>query len=349
VSKKEEYMVETLEPEATEEREPITMKSLLEAGVHFGHQTRRWDPRMRPFIFTQRNGIHIIDLQKSLRYLEAAAAAAQDIVRDRGDILFVGTKKQAQEAIAAEASRCGMPYVNQRWLGGTLTNFSTIRSRVDYMIELETQKAEGRWEAHSKKITLKLEEQLARLRKYFVGIRDMKSLPAAIFVIDMPKEDICVAEAVKLNISLISIIDSDCNPDVIDHYIPGNDDAIRSIRLITSRIADGALEGLQERRALHLEQEAVEDEFSELISPPEQDLDDAHVSELTTETQEPSGEVEGSTETQAPVAEMEVATEITTDADAKDAIAEALPDSPIAEAENPANGSEATSPSSDEK
>ena len=255
-------MVEMLEQAPTAEREPITMKSLLEAGVHFGHQTRRWNPRMKPFIFTQRNGIHIIDLQKSLRYLEAAASAARDIVRNGGDILFVGTKKQAQEAIASEANRCEMPYVNQRWLGGTMTNFSTIRRRVDYMIELETQKEEGRWDSYSKKVALKLDEQLARLHKYFRGIRDMKSLPAAIFVIDMPKEDICVAEARKLKISLISIIDSDCNPDLIDHYIPGNDDAIRSIRLITSRIADGALEGLQERRALRMEQEAVEAELA---------------------------------------------------------------------------------------
>ena len=255
-------MVETLEQAPTAEREPITMKSLLEAGVHFGHQTRRWNPRMKPFIFTQRNGIHIIDLQKSLRYLEAAAAAAKDIVKGGGEILFVGTKKQAQEAIASEANRCEMPYVNQRWLGGTMTNFSTIRRRVDYMIELETQKEEGRWDSFSKKVALKLDEQLARLHKYFRGIRDMKSLPAAIFVIDMPKEDICVAEARKLKISLISIIDSDCNPDLIDHYIPGNDDAIRSIRLITSRIADGALEGLQERRALRMEQEAVEAELA---------------------------------------------------------------------------------------
>ncbi len=255
-------MVETLEQAPTAEREPITMKSLLEAGVHFGHQTRRWNPRMKPFIFTQRNGIHIIDLQKSLRYLEAAAAAAREIVKGGGEILFVGTKKQAQEAIASEANRCEMPYVNQRWLGGTMTNFSTIRRRVDYMIELETQKEEGRWDSFSKKVALKLDEQLARLHKYFRGIRDMKSLPAAIFVIDMPKEDICVAEARKLKISLISIIDSDCNPDLIDHYIPGNDDAIRSIRLITSRIADGALEGLQERRALQMEQEAVEAELA---------------------------------------------------------------------------------------
>ncbi|MQF69837.1 30S ribosomal protein S2 [SAR202 cluster bacterium AD-804-J14_MRT_500m] len=272
------------------------MKSLLEAGVHFGHQTRRWDPRMRPFIFTQRNGIHIIDLQKSLRHLEAAAAAAQAIARERGDILFVGTKKQAQEAIAAEATRCGMPYVNQRWLGGTLTNFSTIRRRVEYMIELETQQEEGRWEAHSKKIALKLEEQLARLRKYFSGIRDMKSLPAAIFVIDMPKEDICVAEAVKLNISLISIIDSDCNPDVIDHYIPGNDDAIRSIRLITSRIADGAFEGLQERRTLQLEQEAAADELSEFQETYEQELTTGPVAEIETEIQEPVNQIKPATE-----------------------------------------------------
>jgi small subunit ribosomal protein S2 len=205
---------------------------------------------MKSFLFTQRNGIHIIDLQKSLRYLEEAIRAARDIAANQGEILFVGTKKQAQEAIAAEATRCEMPYVNQRWLGGTLTNFSTIRKRVDHMIELERRKESGYFETMIKKEALKLEERLRRLQKYLGGIRNMKTLPAALFVIDIPKENICVAEARKLGITLISIIDSDCDPDLIDFRIPANDDAIRSIRLITSRIADGAFEGLQERRAL---------------------------------------------------------------------------------------------------
>ena len=239
---------------------PITMKSLLEAGVHFGHQTRRWNPRMKPFLFTQRNGIHIIDLQKSLRYLNDAVEAARGIVANKGDILFVGTKKQAQEAIATEATRCNMPYVNQRWLGGTLTNFATIKTRIDHMIDLEKKKEAGYFNTLIKKEALKLEEKLRRLQKYLGGIRDMKSLPAALFVVDMPKEGICVAEARKLGIILISIIDSDCDPDLIDHCIPGNDDAIRSIRLMTGKIADGALEGLQERTAMREDQEKGDEE-----------------------------------------------------------------------------------------
>ena len=259
------------------ERGPVTMKSLLEAGVHFGHQTRRWNPLMKPFIFTQRNGIHIIDLQKSLRYLDIATNAAREIVASGGVILFVGTKKQAQESIPAEATRCEMPYVNQRWLGGTLTNFATIRKRVEHMIDLEQRKERGEWDILLKKEALKLEEKLRRLQKYFTGIRNMTSLPTALFVVDMPKEDICVAEARKLGIKLISIIDSDCNPNLIDHYIPANDDAIRSIRLITSRIADGALEGLLERRALLQEQEDAQ--AAEILTERE-DVDTGEAEEL---------------------------------------------------------------------
>ncbi|MBM3925142.1 MAG: 30S ribosomal protein S2 [SAR202 cluster bacterium] len=236
--------------------EPITMKALLESGVHFGHQTRRWNPRMKPFIFTQRNGIHIIDLAKSLFYLEEAVKSVRGIVANEGDMLFVGTKKQAQEAVAFEAARAEMPYVNQRWLGGTLTNFPTIRKRVDYMIELEKRKEAGYFNALSKRDALKAEEELRKLQKYFTGIKNMRKLPAAIFVIDICKESNAVAEARKLGIKLVSIVDSDCDPDLIDHYIPGNDDAIRSIKLITSRMADGALEGLQERRAKAQEQAA---------------------------------------------------------------------------------------------
>ena len=242
------------------QRPPITMKSLLEAGVHFGHQTRRWNPRMKPFIFTQRNGIHIIDLQKSLRYLDRAVTAVRDIVAEGGEILFVGTKKQAQEAIATEADRCEMSYVNQRWLGGTLTNFVTIRKRIDFMLELENRKELGYFDNMIKKEALKLEERLRRLQKYFGGVTTMKRLPDALFVVDMPKENICVAEARKLGITLVSIIDSDCDPELIDYRIPGNDDAIRSIRLITSRIADGALEGLQQRRAMAEEKLREEEE-----------------------------------------------------------------------------------------
>ena len=180
-------MVQQVENQQAQ-RPPITMKSLLEAGVHFGHQTRRWNPRMKPFIFTQRNGIHIIDLQKSLRYLDRAVTAVRDIVAEGGEILFVGTKKQAQEAIATEADRCEMSYVNQRWLGGTLTNFATIRKRIDFMLELENRKELGYFDNMIKKEALKLEERLRRLQKYFGGVRTMKRLPDALFVVDMPKE-----------------------------------------------------------------------------------------------------------------------------------------------------------------
>ncbi len=255
-----------------QQRPPITMKSLLEAGVHFGHQTRRWNPRMKPFIFTQRNGIHIIDLQKSLRYMDRAMSAVRDLVADGGEILFVGTKKQAQESIAEQAARCEMPYVNQRWLGGTLTNFVTIRKRIDYMLQLEARKEQGYFDNMIKKEALKLEEKLRRLQKYFGGVRNMTKLPDALFVVDMPKESICIAEARKLGITLFSIIDSDCDPELIDFRIPGNDDAIRSIRLITTRIADGVVEGLAEKRAreeerLREEQEmAAEEEADEPIN-----------------------------------------------------------------------------------
>ena len=242
-------------PQQQQQRPPITMKSLLEAGVHFGHQTRRWNPRMKQYIFTQRNGIHIIDLQKSLRYMDRAMNAVRDLVADGGEVLFVGTKKQAQESIAEQATRCEMPYVNQRWLGGTLTNFTTIRKRIDYMIELETRKEQGYFDNMIKKEALKLEEKLKRLQKYFGGVRNMTRIPDALFVVDMPKESICIAEARKLSVTLFSIIDSDCDPDLIDFRIPGNDDAIRSIRLITTRIADGVVEGLAEKRAREEEEE----------------------------------------------------------------------------------------------
>ena len=190
-------MVQQVQNQTMQQRPPVTMKSLLEAGVHFGHQTRRWNPRMKPFIFTQRNGIHIIDLQKSLRYMERAMNAVRDIVADGGEVLFVGTKKQAQESIAEQATRCEMPYVNQRWLGGTMTNFATIRKRIDFMLELEAKKEQGYFDNMIKKEGLKLEEKLRRLQKYFGGVRNLTKLPDALFVVDMPKENICIAEAAE--------------------------------------------------------------------------------------------------------------------------------------------------------
>ncbi len=237
-------------------REPLTMKSLLEAGVHFGHQTRRWNPRMKRYIFTQRNGIHIIDLQQTLGLMNEAYRAMIQVAAEGGKVLFVGTKKQAQEVMQSEAERCGMWYINQRWLGGTLTNFQTIRSRINYMIELQQKRDQGYFRLLPKKEGLKLEETLAKLEKYFLGIRNMTALPQAMFIIDICKEDICVAEARRMGIPIFAIVDTDTNPDLVTHPIPGNDDAVRSIRLVTGRLASAILEGQAEREALLQEQRA---------------------------------------------------------------------------------------------
>lgn len=241
------------------------MKSLLEAGVHFGHQTRRWNPNMKRYIFMHRNGIHIIDLQQTLVMLESAARAITQIVADGGDVLFVGTKKQAQESIQNEATRCGMPYVNQRWLGGTLTNFRTIQSRVNYMLELEDKKEKGHQATLTKKESLKMDEQMAKLQKYFTGIRDMKKLPGALFIVDLEKEDICVAEVRRLGIPVAAVVDTNCDPSLVTMPVPGNDDAIRSIRLMSSRMADAVLAGLQRRAeiATEAEEAARENEYWE--------------------------------------------------------------------------------------
>ncbi len=239
-----------VEARPTPPREPLTMKSLLEAGVHFGHQTRRWNPRMKRFIFTQRNGIHIIDLQQTLGLIHEASRAMTRLAAEGGKVLFVGTKKQAQEVIQNETQRCGMWYVNQRWLGGTLTNFQTIRSRINYMIELQQKRDQGYFRLLPKKEGVKLQESLDRLEKYFLGIRDMTELPKALFIIDIGKEDICVEEARRMGVKIFAIVDTDCDPEKVDHPIPGNDDAVRSIRLITGRMASAVLEGLAQREAM---------------------------------------------------------------------------------------------------
>jgi small subunit ribosomal protein S2 len=234
------------------------MKALLEAGVHFGHQTRRWNPKMRKFIFSERNGIHIIDLQQTVDRLEAACDFVRDMVSNGGTILFVGTKRQAQETIESEAKRCGMPYVTTRWLGGTLTNFATIQGRIDYLVRTEDAKARGEMDYLAKKERLKQEEELARLNRYLGGIKAMTALPGAIYIVDTTKEDIAVAEAVRIGIPIVALVDTNCNPDVIDYPIPSNDDAIRAIKLITARIADVALEGLTARE--YVQQAALEAE-----------------------------------------------------------------------------------------
>ena len=223
------------------------MKALLEAGVHFGHQTRRWDPRMRRFIFTERNGIHIIDLQQTVGRLQAAMDFARDLTQEGGVILFVGTKKQAVETIEQEAQRCGMPYVTNRWLGGTLTNFNTIQSRIDHLARLENERERGDFERLIKKEALKQEEQIVRLNRFFGGIKEMQRLPSALYIIDCVKEHIAVAEALKLGVPIIAMTDTNSNPEEIDYPIPSNDDAIRAIKLITARIADAVLEGARLR------------------------------------------------------------------------------------------------------
>jgi small subunit ribosomal protein S2 len=221
----------------------ISMKQLLEAGVHFGHQMRRWDPRMKPYIFTDRNNIYIIDLQQTVKLVEVAYDIIREISSNGGNVLFVGTKKQAQESIKNEAERCGMYYINYRWLGGTLTNFDTIRKRVKRLHELEEMENNEMFEVLPKKEVISLKREKEKLKKVLTGIKDMEKLPAAIFVVDPKKEKIAVAEAIKLSIPIVAIVDTNCNPEEIDYVIPGNDDAIRAVKLISSVIADAVIEG----------------------------------------------------------------------------------------------------------
>ena len=223
----------------------ISMKQLLEAGVHFGHQTRRWNPKMAPYIYTERNGIYIIDLQKSVGMVDDAYKAVADIAADGGTILFVGTKKQAQDAIAVEAERCGMYYVNERWLGGMLTNFKTIQSRIARLKAIETMAQDCTFEVLPKEEVIELKKELAKLQKNLGGIKEMKRLPDAIFVVDPKKERICVQEAHTLGIPLIGICDTNCDPEELDYVIPGNDDAIRAVKLIVSKMADAVIEAKQ--------------------------------------------------------------------------------------------------------
>ncbi|MBI2852298.1 MAG: 30S ribosomal protein S2 [Chloroflexi bacterium] len=235
-----------------------TIKQLLEAGAHFGHQTSRWDPRMKQYIFTKRNGIHIIDLEKTVVMLEKACAYVRDVVADGGHFLFVGTKKQAQEAVAEEAKRCGMYYVNQRWIGGILTNFATIQSRIDYLVRLEDQQSKGEFTRLPKKEAMKLEEEIARMNRQFGGFKEMTNLPSAIFVIDTVKETIAITEAKKMGIPIVAIADTNCNPDEIDYPIPANDDAIRAVKLVCAKIADAVLEGRTVRASMAAETMAEE-------------------------------------------------------------------------------------------
>lgn len=228
----------------------ISMKQLLEAGVHFGHQTRRWNPKMKKYIFTERNGIYIIDLQKTVKKVEEAYNLVKELAANGGKILFVGTKKQAQDSVKEEAERSGMFYVNQRWLGGTLTNFATIQKRIKRLKEIERMAEDGTFDVLPKKEVVKLKKELERLEKFLGGIKEMKELPDALFVIDPRKERIAVAEARKLNIPIIGIVDTNCDPDEIDYVIPANDDAIRAVKLLTAKIADAILEAKQGEEAV---------------------------------------------------------------------------------------------------
>ena len=239
----------------------ISMKELLEAGVHFGHQTKRWNPKMKPYIFGARNGIYIIDLQKTVRYFKSAYNFVKESVEGGNTILFVGTKKQAQDSVAEEASRCGMYYVNQRWLGGMLTNFATVKQSIDRLKRLDAMFEDGTVEAYTKKESLQFNKDREKLQKILGGIKGMHKLPGLMFVIDPKNEEIAVQEANKLGIPVVAIVDTNCDPDPIDHVIPGNDDAIRAIRLLSSKIADAAIEGSLARNAALQSDKEVTEEF----------------------------------------------------------------------------------------
>jgi small subunit ribosomal protein S2 len=325
---------------------PVSMKSLLEAGVHFGHQTRRWNPKMRKFIFTERNGIHILDLQQTVGLLDEACTFVRDLVAEGGTILFVGTKRQAQEAIQSEAQRCGMPYVTTRWLGGTMTNFQTIQARIDYLVRLEDSRARGEFEVLSKKDRLQKEEEILRLNRYLGGIKEMTALPAAIYIVDTTKEDIAVAEALRMGIPIVSLVDTNCNPDVIDFPIPSNDDAIRAIKLITQKMADAVLDGLTAREFAQqaaLEAEDVEvgayTETGYIASPDEVSPADVRAAEERAATEAAAAVAAA----EAAVAAATAAAEVAAAEAAASAEAESAPQAatePAAEAEASAEAAE---------
>ena len=245
-----EQQVQVVEEEAAPERVPITMKSLLEAGVHFGHQRRRWNPKMKQYIFAHRNGIHIIDLQQTLHYLERAAEFVEEVAAQGKQIIFVGTKKQAQDTVSSESARCGAFHISTRWLGGTLTNFRTIQERIDHLVQLETRNEKGELQLLPKKEAMKLGEQITRLNRYLGGIKEMTEIPGALVVIDVGKEDIAVAEARRVGVPIVALVDTDGDPTFIDYPIPGNDDAIRSIRLVATRMADAFIDGTNRKAAM---------------------------------------------------------------------------------------------------
>ena len=251
----------------------VSLKTLLESGVHFGHRTKRWNPKMRKYIFTERNGVHIIDLQQTVSQLQKAYDYMRDLAKDGKVVLFVGTKRQAAPIIVQEANRCEMPYVDKRWLGGTLTNFKTIRSRVDYLIDLEQRRDRGEFNRLPKKEVLKLNEEIERLERRVGGLRRLTKLPDALFIVDTRREDLAVKEANKLGIPIVALVDTNCDPDPIDLVIPSNDDAIRAIKLMVGKMADAIIEGKQLRETLEAEEEEERTEAGEAPSqvwtPPE--------------------------------------------------------------------------------
>lgn len=264
-----ESEISEIEEARPQSSEPISIKLLLEAGAHFGHQKRRWNPRMKEYVFTQRNGIHILDLQQTLLKIQEARNFVRQLISDGGDIVFVGTKKQAQAVIQEEAERCGTYYVNRRWLGGMLTNFATLQARIDYLVRLEDRKTRGEFARLPKKEALKLEKEIYRLNQLFGGVKEMTKIPGAMFVVDPMKERIAVAEVRQLGVPIVGIVDTDCDPREIDYPIPANDDAIKSIRLITSLIADAVLEGKSGIGPLSEEivVQQMPEENDELVSP----------------------------------------------------------------------------------
>jgi len=244
----------------------VSMKQLLETGVHFGHRTRRWNPKMARYIYTERNGVHIIDLQQTVKALEITYALVRDIVAQGNKVMFIGTKRQAQETIRQEAVRCNMPYVNQRWLGGTLTNWRTIKERIDHLKDLEARREAGEFDLLTKKESLMRDREIEKLNIRLGGIRDMEDVPAAVFIIDVKKEETAILEADRLGIPIVAVVDTNCDPDRIDYVIPANDDAIRAIRLMTSKMADAVLEGLALRKEMAPEAEEIFAEDEKYLS-----------------------------------------------------------------------------------
>lgn len=264
----------------------VTMKQLLEAGVHFGHQTRRWNPKMQPYIFTERNGIYIIDLQKTVHMIKEAYEFVKEVVKAGEPVLFVGTKKQAQESVQEEGIRCGMFFVTKRWLGGMLTNYKTIRKRIQRLKTLEAMKAEGEFDRRPKKEVKLLEDEMKKLERFLGGIKDMPGLPGALFVVDPRKEHIAVCEAHKLGIPVIAIVDTNCDPDEVDFPIPGNDDAIRAVRLITSRISEAVIEAKTEMESEAAEENEMEEEGAEVMQAVAEGAEKPVVSDETPEESE---------------------------------------------------------------